>query len=114
MEGKESNSSQGKCEKLMRAADVAKILSISAKTVNKLVRDGKLGCVQVTAKERRFSEDHLSEYIASRTLCARVDTIRVGQVSSVIKKGGEKHCRAKSFEAQVAGSLAEELKGLCR
>ena len=102
---------------LLSARDVAEILGISAKTVNKLVRDGKLGYVQVTSKERRFTEGQVRDYIGAqsrRPREVRVDTPRVRQVSSQPKKGGEQDCKAKSFEAQVTGSLVEELKALCR
>lgn len=101
-------------QKLLSAKDVAEILGISVKTVNKLVREGKLGCVQVTAKERRFAEEQVKAYIESRTKIIRVDRERGHSVSSAPKKGGERGCKAKSFEAQVTGSLVEELKALCR
>lgn len=39
---------------LMTAVDVGLILGISTKTVHKLVRERKLSCVQVTARDRRF------------------------------------------------------------
>jgi hypothetical protein len=39
---------------LIEPQKVAGILKISIKTVHKLVREGKLSCVQVTARERRF------------------------------------------------------------
>lgn len=42
---------------LWRVSDVARILGISSKTVHKLVREGKLPCVQVTARERRVVEE---------------------------------------------------------
>jgi predicted site-specific integrase-resolvase len=43
-------------ETLLDAKDVARLLGISAKTVHKRVREGKLGCVQVTPKDRRFTK----------------------------------------------------------
>ena len=42
-------------ELLLDSRDVAAVLKVSPKTVHKLVREGKLPCVQVTARERRFS-----------------------------------------------------------
>ncbi len=54
--GKENDQEQIFIQMLLSAKDVADILGISAKMVNKLVREGKLGCVQITAKERRFTE----------------------------------------------------------
>jgi hypothetical protein len=57
MEGKENILGESQIRKLMTVKDVAEILGIAAKTVNKLVREAKLGCVQVTAKERRFTDN---------------------------------------------------------
>jgi len=79
--------------KLLSVRHVAEILGISAKTVNKLAREGKLGCVQVTAKERRFTEEQVRAYIASQSKKPeeiRIDTPRARQVSSPPKKGGER------------------------
>jgi excisionase family DNA binding protein len=79
--------------RLLKAMDVAEILGISVKTVHKLVRDGKLGCVQVTGKERRFSEAQVAAYIGAQSIGpkeVRVDTSRRRRVSSEPKKGGEK------------------------
>lgn len=98
--------------RLLSPKDVAEILGISVKTVHKLVRDGKLGCVQVNDRDRRFTEDQVREYVEERTLKVRVDMKRPVSVSSASPKGGDS--RAKSFEAQERGSLVEELKTLCR
>jgi excisionase family DNA binding protein len=78
---------------LYKATDVARILGIAVKTVNKLVREGKLGCVQITARDRRFSQKHIQQYIEARSKTVCVDTPRVRQVSSQPKKGGEKSSR---------------------
>jgi excisionase family DNA binding protein len=59
--GKENDQARIFIQKLLSTRDVAEILGISVKTVNKLVRDVKLGCVQVTTKERRFTEDQVGE-----------------------------------------------------
>jgi excisionase family DNA binding protein len=98
--------------RLLSPKNVSEILGISVKTVHKLVRDGKLGCVQVNDRDRRFTEDQVRGYVEERTLKVRVDTKRPVSVSSRSKKGGDS--RAKSFEAQVTGSLVQELKTLCR
>jgi excisionase family DNA binding protein len=79
--------------RLMSAIDVAAILRISTKTVNKLAREGKLGCVQVTAKERRFSEEQVREYIESRSSKVQIDTKTPVRVRSSPPKGGEKSSR---------------------
>jgi excisionase family DNA binding protein len=111
---KENEQDRISIQRLLSAKEVGEILGISVKTVNKLVRARKLGCVQVTAKERRFTEEQVRVYIEAQSKEVRVDTPRVRQVSSQPKKGGERDRKAKSFEAQVTGSLVQELKALCR
>ncbi len=54
-------------QKLMTAQDVGEMLGISARTVNKLARNGKLGCVQITGRERRFTIRLLQEFIKAET-----------------------------------------------
>jgi excisionase family DNA binding protein len=88
--GKENEQERISIKKLLSAKDVAEILGISAKTVNKLVREGKLGCVQVTAKERKFTEDQIREYIESRTTKIQIDRTKPDRVKSAAPKGGEK------------------------
>jgi excisionase family DNA binding protein len=111
---KENDNAKIGIQRLLSPKDVAEILGISAKTVHKLVRDGKLGCVQVTGRDRRFTEEQVRNYVEQRTLAVRVDTKHPVSLSSATRKGGDKTGRAKSFEAQVTGSLVEELKTLCR
>ncbi len=99
MSGKEIETGRQDLPKLLYPRDVAQLLGLSVKTIHKLVRDGKLGCVQVTTKDRRFTQEQAQRYIESCTknaptkIDARVDTPRVRQVSSPPKKGGEKSSR---------------------
>ena len=58
---------------LMDAQDVALILKIAKKTVHKLVREGKLGCVQVTEKDRRFTQKQVQAYIEAQSTEVRID-----------------------------------------
>jgi excisionase family DNA binding protein len=46
---------------LLSPSAAASILGISSKTIHKLVREGKLPCVQVTARERRFTPGQVQE-----------------------------------------------------
>ncbi len=87
MERREQNHSD--IQKLMTAKEVAELLGISVKTVNKQVRAGQLGCVQVTTKERRFTQEQVRAYVESKSQPARVDT---GTVKPLFYpgKGGEK------------------------
>ena len=73
----------------MSAKDVAEILGISVKTVNKLVREAKLGCVQVTGKERRFTGEQVEGFIDSRTIETPVDRKSPKPVDFP-RKGGKK------------------------
>jgi excisionase family DNA binding protein len=98
MSGKEIETGRQDLPKLLYPRDVAQVLGISIKTIHKLVRDGKLGCVKVTERDRRFSKEQVQYYIEGCTKNApakidrepsvRVDTPRVRQVSSPPKKGG--------------------------
>jgi excisionase family DNA binding protein len=91
-EGKKQRNEGERCliSRLLSARHVGEILEISVKTVNKLVREGKLGCVQVTAKERRFTEEQIRDYIESRSSKVQIDTISPVRVKSAPPKGGEK------------------------
>ena len=77
---------------LMDAQDVALILKIAPKTVHKLVRRGKLGCVQVTEKDRRFTREQVQSYIESCTTNppAKIDREPCVRVRSQPPKGGAK------------------------
>jgi len=75
---------------LMDAQDVALILKIAPKTVHKLVRKGRLGCVQVTEKDRRFTREQVQAYIDSQSVEVRIDRPRAKAVRLQPPKGGEK------------------------
>jgi len=75
---------------LMDAQDVALILKITPKTVHKLVRRGKLGCVQVTEKDRRFTREQVQAYIDAQSTEVRIDSQKPNRVRCLPPKGGEK------------------------
>jgi excisionase family DNA binding protein len=75
---------------LWHASDVAQILGISVKTVHKLVREKKLACVQVTSRDRRFTDEQVREYIRSQSTELRVDKKDPRPVQSRPKKGGDR------------------------
>jgi excisionase family DNA binding protein len=87
--GKENDQERIFVQKLLSAKDVAEILGISVKTVNKLVREAKLGCVQVTTKERRFTEQQVEGFIESRTIERPVDR-KSPKPLDFPRKGGKK------------------------
>jgi len=77
-------------ERLLTVSMVASILGISPKTVHKLVREGKLACVKVTARDRRFTHEQIQQYIESQSTCVRVDRKVPQPVKSAPRKGGAK------------------------
>lgn len=93
---------------LLDSKEVATILKIAVKTVNKLVRQGKLACVQVTSRDRRFTHEQIQDYIQSQSTNPRVDRRVTPAVTSRPKKGG-----AKSSGVSGTG-LAKEIRSLCR
>lgn len=84
---------EAELEPLMDVRDVARILKIAPKTVHKRVREGKLGCVEVSEKDRRFSRDQVQDYIKSQTREPRIDKRKGRAVRSAPPKGGEKSSR---------------------
>ncbi len=93
---------------LLRVTDVALLLGISPKTIHKLVREGKLACVQITARERRFTHQQVEDYIHSQSTSVRVDRRPPSPVKSALKKGG-----SKSIGVSGTG-LTKEIRSLCR
>ena len=90
---KENDNGKIGIQRLLSPKQVAEILGISVKTVHKLVRETKLACVQVTAKERRFTEEQVKAYIEAQSKGlpkVRVDRNPAPRVSSPPKKGGQK------------------------
>jgi len=107
--GKEIDQGRVFVQKLLSARHVGEILGISAKTVNKLVREAKLGCVQVTAKERRFTEDQIREYIESRSSRVQIDKRKPDRVKCAAPKGGDKQNHDGEKAKDSWASLRKEM-----
>jgi excisionase family DNA binding protein len=90
---------------LLSAQEAALVLRISVKTVHKLVRENKLSCVQVTARERRFTHEQVQEYIRSQSTEVRVDKKATRPVQSLSKKGD-----VKSAGVYSTSALREEMR----
>jgi len=95
---------------LLKAEEVAKFLSLSAKTVHKLARERKLACVQVTARDRRFTQEQIQEYIRSKSTEVRVDKRGPRPVQSPPKKGGIE----RKLAGDIGTDLVKEIRSLCR
>jgi hypothetical protein len=75
---------------LLGPLDVAAKLNIPVKAVHMFVREGKLACVQVSARVRRFTEEQVQEFIQSQSIPRRVDKKPRRPLSSPLMKGGDK------------------------
>ncbi|AFM27734.1 helix-turn-helix domain-containing protein [Desulfomonile tiedjei] len=86
---RENDNDQIGIQRLLSPKEVADILGISVKTVHKLVRDQRLACVQVTSKEKRFTQEQVQEFVRSRTIERPIDRKDLRPVNFP-RKGGEK------------------------
>lgn len=94
--------------RLLTPDDTASILNISCKHVHKLCREGKLACVQITLKDRRFTERQIEDYIESQTIPRTVDRQPSKRLPSRHKGGDTKSSR-------VSGTgLVQEIRSLCQ
>ena len=98
-------------DKMLLPEQVAEILGISAKEVHALVRLGRLECVQVTAKKRRFTQEQVQAFIDNQTkpVFKPVDSKSRRVLPSpkpiTVKGGGE-----GSTEAFSAKALRQEMR----
>lgn len=97
-------------ERLLTVATVASILGLSHKTVHRLAREGKMACVQVTARERRFTHEQVQEYIQFQSTEVRVDKRVPSPVSSPQRKGGV----GRKSAGDIGTDLVKEIRSLCR
>lgn len=57
-----------KPKKLLDSWEVATILGIGRSTVHQLVKEGRLACVQITKRTRKFTGEMVEEFIRSETV----------------------------------------------
>jgi len=81
-------------ENILTAEQVAEYLGLRKSVIHRYVRLGKLDCVQLSFKERRFTESHVKEFIQRQTTSKPrpIDSSPPGRLSSHPRKqeGGEK------------------------
>ncbi len=102
--GKEPERYERKYLKLLSAEETAQVLCCTVKTIHRKVREGELGCIQVSEKKRMFTEDQIQDFIDSRTIEPIIDRNSSVRVSSEPRKGGEKSFRFSRT------SLREEMR----
>jgi excisionase family DNA binding protein len=77
-------------QKLLSTEEAARTLCCTVKTIHKKVREGELGCVQLSEKKRMFKPEQLQSFIDSKTVEPVIDRKNSVRVSSEPKKGGER------------------------
>jgi excisionase family DNA binding protein len=108
---KENDLERTSIQRLLTAKDVAEILGIAVKTVHKVVREAKLGCVQVTSKERRFTEEQVRRYLSECSVGPKIDKKDPKPVLSHPKKGGD---NTESRQEKTKDSWASLKKEMSR
>jgi len=90
---------------LLTVEQTAEHLGIKVKTVHQFVREGRLACIQVTAKGRKFTEAQIQEFIESRTtpMPKFLDRKSPDRLPSPPKRGGD-------YRKSTAVSLSERAK----
>ncbi len=87
---------------------VAELLNIQVRAVHRLVRNKKLGCIQVDSKNRRFTKEQVEEFVQRQSvdIPKPVDTSAT-QSLPFPRKGG---ANSTSHRADDLASIAEEIK----
>lgn len=104
---------------LLTPQEVSEKLKISVAKVHQLCRQGKLTCVQVNKRVRRFTAKHLEEFIQAQTVgpChnKRVSVARRTRdvVPSPVDKRGETDASPGTDDVDPQ-SLRKEIRSLCR
>lgn len=100
--------------KLYSVSEVSELLQISERDVHALVREGKLGCIEITNRRRRFSEEHIRDFLAAATrkprTAKKVDSVSQGLLHcppiKQFKRGGDPVLTVGSAKA----ALREEMR----
>lgn len=95
---------------LLTPAQAAETLSCTVKTVHRLCREGRLAYVRISGRgERRFTPEHIRDFIEAETVQTRIDKTRPNRVACSPKGGA----RRKSVGVEGQG-LRKEIRDLCQ
>jgi len=89
---------------------VAEYLGIRVKTVHEFVREGKLGCVQIGPRDRKFTMEQVEAFIHARTVTpppSRIDNPARKKLRSP-KRGGDEGSKLSGDD--VRARLREEMR----
>ena len=97
--------------RFLTVEDVAEQLHVKPTAVHQYVRDGRLSCLQISPRERRFLPEHLDEFIDATTRQARTPT----QLPVDERRKKRLPSPRKSRKMVEGGAnLVEELRNLCQ
>jgi excisionase family DNA binding protein len=100
---------------LLTIDEACAFLRLKPRTLHKLVRLGRLGCVQVTQKERRFTREQLDAYVVAQTIAPKNVIDRKTETSLPLKtKGGENRRERRVTRVSEPVSIREEIRRLCQ
>lgn len=68
MSTEQTEQTQHQPTRLLTVEDAAEALRVSPRKIHQLVREKALICVQLSARERRFTHEQIEEFITSRTI----------------------------------------------
>lgn len=99
-------------EPLLTICEVGKMLGLSAKRIHGLVREGRIECVQLTARERRFLPEQIEAFVRGRTIpqpkpIDKTASTRVTSDAKSLPKRGGGETDGNSTKAH---SLREEMR----
>jgi excisionase family DNA binding protein len=89
---------------LLTPEKAAEYLGIKVKTVHQLVREGRLACIQVTTRDRKFTEAQIQAFIESRTITLPnvIDKKSPRRLPSPARKGGVERKSTGDFLSERA------------
>jgi excisionase family DNA binding protein len=97
---------------LLTTEQVALRLHVDPRTVHRWVREKRISCVQVSSKQRAFTEEQIQEFVRCRTVqkpnpVVSVDRNRGPVLPSASKRGGQGR---KSQDASLRAELRREIR----
>ena len=98
-------------EQLLTADDVARLLQLDKRTVNRYAASGQLGCIEVGGR-RRFRQAHVDRFLERRERPAKVGALervrernRRERVQAILAQGGNSLATAEELAGTATYSL---------
>ncbi len=96
-------------EALLTENQVAEMMHLSKRRVQDLCRAGQIGYVQIAPRQRAFLQEHVDEYIRSKTIIPpkKIDTHAGKKLPSSWKGGDGRKSLGDTERAQLRKELAQ-------